>query len=342
LTRYHTLSTFLHIMMAKKQRVEAVIAGQHSDHPPVSCWHHFSPSQVSGQAALDAHLKHLEAYDLDFLKVMNDHLFPRGNVTVVQSTEDLRKIKPLPGDTGELAGQLDLLRQLAERLGNDILTCTTVFNPWAILRYLTRPPNKTHNPPKMVAKDDRDETITRLLKEDRSAVRAALEAIGQTMANFSRLCISAGANGIFLAVRDDWVNTPDNGPDTYDEVLRPVDLMILDAAKDAPFNMLHMCGRPQDFKAFAAYPIPVINWADRSAGPSIAYARNRVKPAIAAGVDNLDTLPNGTPDDCAEQVRDALRQAKDRPIMICPGCTFDPNAVPPDNIKAMVQAAREG
>ena len=116
--------------------------------------------------------------------------------------------------------------------------------------------------------------------------------------------------------------------------------MILDAAADASFNMLHMCGRPQDFKAFAAYPVQVINWADRAAGPSIAYARDRAKPAIAGGVDNLKTMPNGTPQDCANEVRDALRQAKDRPIMITPGCTYDPKAVPPENLKAIVAAAR--
>ena len=328
--------------MTKRQRVEAVLAGQRPDHPPVSCWHHFPPSQVSGQAAVDAHLVHWETYDLDFLKVMNDHLFPRGDVPLVRSTADLRRIKPLPGDTDALAGQLDLIRKLAERLGKDILTCTTVFNPWATLRHLTRSPSDEHGPPKLVAKDDRDETITALLTEDRAAVRGALEAIGRTLAEFARLCIAAGADGIFLSVRDDWVNTQANGKDTYDEMLRPVDRMILDAVAGAPFNVLHMCGRPQDFKAFAAYPVQVINWADRSAGPSIAYARDRVKPAIAAGVDNLETLPKGTPEACAEQVRDALRQAKDRPIMIAPGCTFDPDAVPPENLKAMVQAAKKG
>jgi hypothetical protein len=36
----------------------------------------------------------------------------------------------------------------------------------------------------------------------------------------------------------------------------------------------------------------------------------------------------------------APRQAGERPIMISPGCTFDPARVPADNLKAMVQAAR--
>lgn len=327
-------------MPSKRERVETVIRNQHPDHPPVSFWHHFPPEQATGQAAVDAHEAYLETYDLDFLKVMNDHLFPRGELKIARTVEDLRKIRPLDGDTAGFGGQLDVLRKLRQGLGPGVPMTTTVFNAWAILRYLTRPPSDQHGPPSMSAGDDRDETITAMLKEDRQAVRAALQAIGQSLAAFARECILAGADGIFLSVRDDWVNRPDNGPDAYDELVRPTDLEIIDAASAGTFNMLHACGRPQNFAAFAAYPVHVLNWADRTAGPSIAYARDRVKPAIAAGVDNLKTLPQGTPEDCSHEVRDALRQAKTRPIMIAAGCTFDPAAVPPDNLKAVVAAAR--
>ena len=329
-------------MMTKKERVEAVVAGQQPECAPVSFWHHFAPNEIRGQAAIDAHLQHLEAYDLDFLKVMNDHLFPRGDVNVVETVEDLKKIKPLPGDTGELAGQLDLLRKLHDQLGEDILTCTTLFNPWATLRQMTKPPSDTHRPPKLNGEDERDDKLSELLQTDRAAVKAAIEAITETLTAFAAQCLAAGANGIFLSVRDDWVNCPANGPDTYDDILRPVDLRILEAASAGTFNILHICGRPQNFLAFAEYPVQVINWADRAAGPSIAYARDHVKRtvALAGGVDNLKTLPEGTPEDCADEVRDALRQAKDRPIVIAAGCTFDPTIVPPANLKAVVAAAR--
>lgn len=327
-------------MMTKKQRVEAVLAGQKPDRPPASCWYHFPPEEATGQAAVDAHLKHLETYDLDFLKVMNDHEFPRMAVEVVHSVDDLKKIKPLAGDTGELGGQLEVLRKLKAALGNDILTCTTVFNPWTLLRKLVAPLNRHHGPPTLQAWDQRDQAISALLKEDRAAVKAALDAITETLADFSARCIEAGADGIFLSVRDDWVDNKENGPNTYAEIVRPTDMKILDAVQGAPFNFLHICGKPLDFMDFAQYPVKVVNWADRAAGPSIAYARERVEPTIAGGVDNLNTLPNGTPDEVAAEVRDALRQAKDRPIMIAPGCTFDPNVVPSENLKAMFAAVR--
>ena len=106
--------------------------------------------------------------------------------------------------------------------------------------------------------------------------------------------------------------------------------------------MLHVCGRAVDFRSFARYPVHAVNWADRAAGPSIAQVRDWLKPALCAGVDNLAALPDGSPQDCAAQVADALRQAGDRPIIIAPGCTYDPARVPRANLQAVCAAARGG
>ena len=80
-----------------------------------------------------------------------------------------------------------------------------------------------------------------------------------------------------------------------------------------------------------------INWADRDAGPAIADVAGWVRPALCAGLDHLHTMVSGSPDDCVRQVADAVRQAGGRPIMIAPGCTFDP-AVPRENLHAIRRA----
>jgi uroporphyrinogen decarboxylase len=166
-----------------------------------------------------------------------------------------------------------------------------------------------------------------------------MNAIGHSLASFARRCIEAGADGVFLSVRDDWVAEP-GVADLYERLVRPGDLQILAAASGGQFNILHVCGRAIDFRAFAAYPVQVLNWADRCAGPSIAQVKGWLVPAICCGVDNLSTLPLGTTGDVECEVAEALRQAGERPIMISPGCTFDPARVSANNLKAMVQAAR--
>lgn len=327
--------------MNKVERVQAVLAGRKPDRPPVSFWYHFPPSAVSGQPAIDAHLAHLEKWDLDYLKVMNDTGYPR-DVEAVSTVDDLLDLRSHSPDAPQFAAQMAVIQGLAAQLKGRVLMTTTVFNAWAVLKGMTEPPKVLHGPPVLGNADDaRDEVLSNLLEIDREWVGKALTKIGKSLADFARACIRAGADGIFLSVRDDWVDTQRNGRGTYDELVAPTDKMILDAAGEGTFNMLHACGRPLDFDRFAKYPhVHAINWADRAAGPSIAEAAGRTRLAISAGVDNLGTLLTGTPEDVRWEVRDALDQAGSRPIMISPGCTYDPAKVPEQNLRAMVEAAR--
>lgn len=329
--------------MNAAERVFTVLGGGRPDRPPVSFWHHFPPTQVSGQAAIDAHLRHLERWDLDFLKVMNDTGYPRPSRDwMVRSVSDLPVLAEPGGRDPEFEAELEVVRGLADRLAGRVPLTVTLFNAWATLRRLCRPPSDEHGPPTLGVLDDRDHRITAMLRADRAAVGEALARIGRGLARFASACIEAGADGVFLSVRDDWVDTEQNGPGTYDELVRPSDLSILQAARAGRFNLLHVCGKAVDFPRFAAYPVHALNWADRYAGPSIAEAARVARPALCGGLDNLHTMPGGTPEQCAEQVRDTLRQAADRPILIAPGCTYDPDAVPAANLEAIVRAARAG
>ena len=121
----------------------------------------------------------------------------------------------------------------------------------------------------------------------------------------------------------------------YDRLVRPGDLKILEAAREGAFNMLHICGRAVDFERFAAYPVHAVNWADRYAGPSIASVAGWLRPALCAGLNNLETMAAGSPEDCRREAADAVRQAGERPIILAPGCTFDPATVPPENLHAI-------
>ena len=320
--------------MNRIERLQCVLDGRVPDRPPVSFWHHFSPNEFCGPAAVKSHVAHLERYDLDFLKVMNDNGYP--HTDLVRDVEDLSSVSELRGDEPAFARQLDLIADLHRQLDGRALMATTIFNAWTVLRHLIRPPTE-HNPPDLSgAPDGPSEQIMAMVAQDEEAVKSAIGRIGRNLSRFAAGCIEAGANGIFLSVRDDWVES--RGTNLYGRFVRSSDLEILRGAARGRFNMLHVCGRAVDFRAFAAYPVDVINWADRSAGPSIAEVKGWLKPAICGGIDNLVTLPSGTPEDCESEVVDALRQAGQRPVIIAPGCTYDPQVVPSANLQAIGRA----
>jgi len=328
--------------MDKIERVTAVIEGRHPDRPPVSFWYHFGAEYVAGPAAVEAHVRHVVTYDLDFLKIMDDNRYPRTATRdgTIQQIGDLERLSVLAGDEDTFGRQLDLIEALAKRFSGELRMATTVFNAWGTLRQMTVPDTGEHGPPTVGQRgpDPRDQTMSRFLRDAPEALERALDVVAESLANFVRHCIAAGADGVFLSVRDDWVDTPEHGAGTYDRLVRLRDLKILGGATGGTFNLLHICGKAVDFQRFADYPVHVINWADRYAGPSIAEVAGSVGPAICAGLDNLGTMVTGSPDDCARQVADAIAQAGGRPIMIAPGCTFDPAAVPEENLHAIRRA----
>ncbi len=368
--------------MGKLERVRKVLGGEAAAGPLVGCWYHFPPGQHSPEIAAEAHLRHLEQYDLDFLKVMNEVGYPRdslGSSGVLREVADLKKLSVLAGDAAPFDLQLDLIRRLHEQLSGRVAMTTTIFHAWMVLRSLVAPPTDSHRPPVIeLAEDPRDLMLTRWLAEDRSAMEGALSAIAATLANFAGACIEAGADGIYLATRDDWVDTPANREaignaagggigktvrsagcatsdgksfGVYDALVAETDRTIFRAASEGWFNWLHLCGKPFGFARHLAEPnLHVVHWADRITGPSIAemtaaiestnMSSTRSTLTIAAGVDNLKTLPTGSPADVAAEVRDAKQAAAGRPLIIAPGCTYDPEAVPAKNLQAMVEEAR--
>jgi uroporphyrinogen decarboxylase len=313
-----------------------VLEAYKPDRPPISFWYHFPADQVAGAAAVKAHVDHLRRYDLDFLKVMNDNGYPHAGR--MESVADLAGLGDLKGDEGPFGAQLELLSSLRRELGANVLMASTIFNAWATLRNLIRPPVE-HRPPNLKDQDAIGVRIRAMYDRDASAVTAALRTIGGNLARFAARCLSAGADGIYLSVRDDWVDATTHAG-LYERIVRATDRAILASVQAGRFNMLHMCGTPVGFDAFAVYPVHVINWADRAAGPAISAVIGKVKPAICAGIDNQVTMPQGTPAQCQAEVRDALRQAGGRPILLAPGCTYDPSKVPDANLRALVDAAR--
>ena len=329
--------------MDKIERVSAVLEGRQPDRLPISFWYHFGPDAVAGPKAVEAHIRHAETYDLDFLKVMCDGRYPlpQASQGAIEDSADLERLVPMRGDEDIFGRHLEVLQALSRRFKGELLMTTTLFNSWSTLRRLMAPDLDVHGPPsRHRIADVRDAKMSKFLSESPAALAKALGAITETLANFARNCLAAGADGIYLSVRDDWVDTAENGTGVYDRLVREDDLKILSAASGATLNFLHVCGVPLDFTRFGGYPVHALNWADRIGGPPIAEVASWLKPAICGGIDNLGTLISGTPRKIEHEVADAVEQAAGRPIIVAPGCTFDGHAAPTANLHA-IRAAVE-
>ena len=166
--------------MNKIERITAVVEGRQPDRPPVSFWYHFGPEAVAGPRAVEAHLRHVETYDLDFLKVMNDNRYPRKALPggVVADVQDLEKLSVLNGDEATFGRQLDLIRELARHTAGQLRMTTTIFNSWSALRQMTAPESGAHGPPTVGGPvDAQDAAMSRFLHEAPDTLSRALRLL---------------------------------------------------------------------------------------------------------------------------------------------------------------------
>ncbi|HSF02315.1 MAG TPA: hypothetical protein VLA62_04865, partial [Solirubrobacterales bacterium] len=121
--------------MTSIERVRAALAGQEVDRPPVSLWYHFGLQHAPAARTAQAHLEFLDAYHLDWLKVMNDYSYPMPpGLETLGHARDLARLQPFDVTAGPQAAQLEVIQILAPALRGRVLFVDTVFNAWNTLK----------------------------------------------------------------------------------------------------------------------------------------------------------------------------------------------------------------
>jgi uroporphyrinogen decarboxylase len=304
----------------KVERVRAALRGAAVDHPPITVWYHFGLQHAPAEKMAAAHLDFLEAYDLDWLKVMNDYSYPmpRGR-DVVATVEDLRRIEPLDPATPPLGEQLRVIEILHATLGGRCLFVDTLFNAWNTLR-------------RSLVK----EAMPRFMREHPAELQRALGAVNETLIAFARASLERGAAGIFLAVpaSEEYVTR-----DEYERFMRPFDLALLQAIGHlGEGHVLHAHGARLHLDRLLDYPVAALSWADRDSGPSLAELRKRTTLPLMGGLSH-GNFAYVSATEVRGQVREAIAAAGAEKLLIAPGCAL-PSYAFPEQIRAVVAEAR--
>jgi uroporphyrinogen decarboxylase len=330
--------------MDKLERVDAALRGDLVDHVPVSFWGHSYLREWSADGLAAAMLENYRAYDWDYMKVnprasyhvedwgarlerSNDPNHGPTFVSVpVTSASDWRRIRPLEPDRGVLGEQLQALRLIRDGLAGAAYFIQTIFSPLSVAKYLVG--NQT-----MLVKDS--------IVNHPEALREALNVIAETFVTYAMASLEAGASGIFFATTG-WASSDELTEDEYREFGMAYDLRVLEVVTGkAPFNVLHNCGSHIYFDLLADYPVQAISWASTLPGnPSLADGLSRTSHAVMGGVEEKRLLPDGSPDEVAAAVRDAITQTNGRRVLIAPGCSIPPRT-PRANLEAAARVARD-
>jgi uroporphyrinogen decarboxylase len=305
--------------MTRTERVMAAVRGEPVDRVPVCFWHHFQPDG-SGRRMAEASLAFFdESFDLDVLKVMPDisYPFPRKSI---QKPEDWRLIEPIDQARSRFFDQrAECVQILRDELGFDTPIIVTLFSP------LTEALNFAA---------DR-ERFFQHAQEAGAAVHEGLSILAENLRAHVRDVIDAGADGVFLALQG--ISTEIMTEQQYRELGRPYDLIVLQGAIDGWLNTLHVHGEKNlMFDLILDYPVQVLSWSDRLAGPSLRDARGKTTKALMGGWHEFGPLSNGPEEAILAEAKDAIAQTGGRKLILANGCS-----VPDDTDEKWLHYARE-
>ena len=303
--------------MNKIERLRATLGGRPVDHPPFSIWYHFGTQHATPERTAQVHLEFFEAYDLDFLKVMNDYDYPMpAGMDVMESPQDLKRVAPFDVNQTPMGNQLKAIEKIARSLKGKAWFLDTVFNAWNTMR-------------RNLVK----EAMSTLMNNHPEALLEALKIVNQNLIQYALASLERGTAGIFYSVpaSAEFVSS-----EQYEKFMRPFDLEFLEAIQGkGEFHVLHAHGEKLFLDRLLPYPVHALSWADLNGGPAIAEARRRTSFTLMAGLDHVKFTGLSTKQ-VREQVKTALSQAGKTKFILAPGCS-----VPTYSYLPLIKAARE-
>ncbi len=321
--------------MTPKARIAKLLAGESVDPPAMSLWRHFYTREGTAKDLASAMVDWQRKWSWDFVKVN-----PRASYHVegwgakftasaeelkkpvqtrfpVHGPDDLLRLKPLSPKEGALGEQLAALKFIREALGKGIFVVETVFTPLSVVADLC----------------ESDEAFGKLLRNEKKAMKLALEVVTETFKRFGQECLDAGADGLFFATTE-W-GTKKNITDVkYGEVGRPYDLEVLEAVKSAEFNILHVCKAGSLLLSLLDYPVQALSWdPTEPANPGLGEVRSKTDKVLIGGLDYRKTLLGPSPEAVRGEADAALSATGGKGFILAAGCTIYPET-PEENIRA--------
>jgi uroporphyrinogen decarboxylase len=317
------------------ERMRAAMKGEEVDRAPISLWRHWPVDDETPDGLAAVMVSWQREYDFDLVKFMPTGTYGiedwgaetiyqpnyRGIRTVTKfgltRLEQWPELAQLEVTQGYLGRQIEALRLTAEALEDNAPILQTIFSPLTTARKLA------------------GERVFTDLRRNPEPFKAGLQIIAETTARFARASMQAGAHGMFFASQCDTYQLMSEAE--YKEFGAHYDLIVMDAVKDAEFNMVHAHGEDIMFDLMASYPAQMINWHDRLTWPRLAQAKERTSGLVVGGVNEWRTLLHGPEEAIAAEVKEAITQTGGRRLLVGPGCVI-PGHVPARHVRAAIQA----
>ena len=311
-------------MVSKRERLEAAIAKDVADRPPLALWRHFPVDDQTPEGLAESTSLYQAQYDYDFVKVTPASSFclldwgvedewngdPEGTRDytrrVIKKPSDWQKLEVLDPEQGHLSKQLKCLEILRERLGETQPIVQTIFSPLSQAKNLAG-----------------QQMLLEHLHREPEEVLAGLEIVTQSTVRFIEAMKDRGVDGIFYAIQHGSYRIFDS--ENYRKFGEVFDHRIFESASQYWLNVLHLHGEAIMFDLAEKFPVQIVNWHDREVSPGLAEGARRISGAVCGGIRRM-TMVCGDPTQVQEEAAQALQALKGRGVVLGTGCVVPVHA----------------
>ena len=165
--------------------------------------------------------------------------------------------------------------------------------------------------------------LVEYLRENPAGMKHVFGILADYLEYLSVECVKAGCDGVYYAALggEDFLLTDEE----YAEFVKPYELQILNAVKDAPVNVLHMCKDHLNLNRYKDYDVPVYNWGVYSDNPSLIEGREvfGADKIYLGGLDDRDgVLVDGTDEEIIAAVHEVMDTFGDKNWILGADCTL--------------------
>lgn len=308
-------------MITKKEKILSAIKKDKINEVPFGFWTHLPGIDLDSRKLADATFDFYKKYDLDFIKTMNSGMYAiedygckidyndikKGGVAKLVSTSvnnpvDWKNVDICSINKGALKRELDYVKILKDKVGNEVPIIFTVFSP------LTT-----------AAKLSGDKIFKHINEGYGDEIKIALENISETTVNLIKELEKIGVDGIFFAAQTSSYDKTDRK--TFLEYGKPYDMKVLESAQNMWFNVIHAHGNNIMMDVLRDYPVDVFNWHAWETLPKIDQAQIDTGKCIMTGIERTN-ITRCSYNNISNQIFETLKLTGGRGIILTPGCVI--------------------
>ncbi len=327
--------------MSKFEILKETFLGNVGDRIPFSLWRHYPPDDRTPEGLVQKEIDFHKTYDHDILKISFFGHYPcvdfgcdveytgaiSGSTTLtsaaIKEACDWEVLEPVDVNAGEFGKQVRAVEMIKEYAHDKVPTMATIFNG------------------PMVTDKICNKKLSTYMDENPVIIQSALDMVTDVMVDFARATLEAGADGLFIASQHSTFSSVSD--EHYKKFILPADKRLISKLRGkAKFIVMHLHAREDNeqirFNDIVRTPgLDAINWEDQTSSHSLKEGRKISRKTVLGGIDHNGVFRTGTPDEAAEQVLKAVREADLRGLMVAPGCVITVDT-PEENIQSVVDA----